>query len=159
MLLAMCGCVPAEREAGSSGNRATKAARRSHDVVTVGASAEAATQPASGEPLPILDEPFSDDFERTEVGSNYLATGPYYRLEGGRLCVKGARNHPLWLRRRLPKNARILVEASTTGNSGDIKVEAWGDGQTAATRISYTDASSYLAISAAGKTATTCWRA
>jgi hypothetical protein len=93
-----------------------------------------------------LREPFVDGFDRSEVGPDYLATGPYYRLQGGKLCVKGARNHPLWLRRRLPSNARIQVEAETSGSGGDIKLEAWGDGQTAATRISYTDASSYLAI-------------
>ena len=31
-------------------------------------------------------------------------------------------------------------------DEGDIKLEAWGDGHTAAARVSYTDATSYLAI-------------
>jgi len=96
--------------------------------------------------LPVLSQPFRDAFERDSIGEDYLATGNQYRIERGRLCVKGARNHPLWLRRRLPTNARIEVEAETSSPDGDIKLEAWGDGQGAATRISYDDATSYLAI-------------
>ena len=89
---------------------------------------------------------FKDDFERELVGDDYFATSPAFRIDDGRLCVKGARNHPLWLRHRLPTNARIEVEAETKSDDGDIKLEAWGDGHAAATRISYTDATSYLAI-------------
>jgi len=96
--------------------------------------------------LPTLREPFRDDFERAEVGDDYFATGSRFRIEQGRLCVQGAPNHPLWLRHRLPPNARIQVEAEAGTEDGDIKLEAWGDGQAAATRISYTDATSYLAI-------------
>ena len=54
--------------------------------------------------------------------------------------MKGARNHPLWLRHRLPRNARIQVEAEAKSDDGDIKLEAWGDGHAAATGPSYTDA-------------------
>lgn len=96
--------------------------------------------------LPVLQAPFRDDFERAELGDDYFATGDQFRINAGRLCVKGARNHPLWLRHRLPKNARISVEAETQSDEGDIKLEAWGDGRAAATRITYNDATSYLAI-------------
>ena len=94
----------------------------------------------------MLSAPFVDAFERDAIGPDYFATGNQYRIERGKLCVKGARNRPLWLRHRLPLNARIEVEAQSASDDGDIKLEAWGDGQTAATRISYTDATSYLAI-------------
>jgi len=94
----------------------------------------------------VLTTPFKDDFERAAVGDDYYATGGAYRIEDGRLCVKSARNHPLWLRHRLPINARIQVEAEAGSADGDVKLEAWGDGRSAATHASYTDATSYLAI-------------
>src|SRR5688572_23992540 len=96
-------------------------------LVTAG-SAEPVRAPADGastQKLPVLSQPFSDGFERDSIGDDYLATGNQYRVERGRLCVKGARNHPLWLRHRLPLNARIEVEAETSGKDGDIKLEAW----------------------------------
>lgn len=142
-LLALASaCVPAERPRadreqapGAAPSRAplTKAAL---DI----------TVEAEPPPLPVLSAPFKDEFERDALGDDYFATSSAYRLDAGRLCVKGARNHPLWLRHRLPTNARIEVEAETKSDDGDIKLEAWGDGQAAATRVSYTDATSYLAI-------------
>jgi hypothetical protein len=94
----------------------------------------------------VLRAPFKDEFERHAIGDDYFATGDQYRIDRGRLCVKAARNHPLWLRHRLPVNARIQVEAEPGSDDGDIKLEAWGDGHAAATRVSYSDATSYLAI-------------
>jgi hypothetical protein len=93
-----------------------------------------------------LTAAFKDDFERAAIGDDYYATNSAFRIDAGRLCVKGARNHPLWLRHRLPLNARIQVEAEAASADGDIKLEAWGDGHAAATGVSYTDATSYLAI-------------
>lgn len=111
--------------------------------------ANAAKEPAAPldeAALPVLSEPFKDDFERDAIGDAYYATGNAFRIEAGRLCVKGARNHPLWLRHRLPLNARIQVEAEAASSDGDIKLEAWGDGRAAAKGVSYVDATSYLAI-------------
>jgi hypothetical protein len=146
----LCSCVPAERppserdapsRVGSSRPpraklAVAKAEREPRETLVVG-------EPAA---LPTLSAPFKDEFDRDSLGSDYYATGSAFHLEHGRLCVKGARNHPLWLRHRLPANARIQVEAEAGSADGDIKLEAWGDGQAAATRISYTDATSYLAI-------------
>lgn len=148
LMLATSSCVPAERKPEQqqprSGPATTRQARPLLEPILVtGEEPEAATDPA---PEPLLTSPFRDDFERARVGDDYFATGDHFRIEGGRLCVKGARNHPLWLKRRLPKNARIQVEAEAGSEHGDIKLEVWGDGQAAATRISYTDATSYLAI-------------
>lgn len=102
----------------------------------------------SSEPvtLALLQGPFKDEFERAGLGDDYFATGDQYRIDHGRLCVKGARNHPLWLRYALPANARVQVEAVAGGDDGDIKLEIWGDGRAAATHVSYTNATSYLAI-------------
>ncbi|HKY38337.1 MAG TPA: hypothetical protein VJN18_20480 [Polyangiaceae bacterium] len=150
LLLAMGGCVPAEREPGRERPRgATKQVHAPRVGLVTAGSAKPVRAPTDGalpQKLPVLSQPFRDDFERDSIGDDYLATGNQYRIERGRLCVKGARNHPLWLRHRLPLNARIEVEAETSSNDGDIKLEAWGDGEGAATRVSYDDATSYLAI-------------
>jgi hypothetical protein len=62
------------------------------------------------------------------------------------LCGQGARNHPVWLNRRLPTNARVRFEATSLAPEGDIKAEYWGDGRSAAAGVSYDDATSYLTI-------------
>lgn len=153
--LALWSCVPAERPSGEREAPSPKRAAGSGRAAIAPASASSArlgslvvgslVVGASAEPAP-LHAPFRDDFERDALGEDYYATGAGYRLENGRLCVKGARNHPLWLRHRLPANARIQVEAEAMSPDGDIKLEAWGDGQSAATHAAYTDATSYLAI-------------
>jgi hypothetical protein len=151
-LFLLSHCVPAERQPGESKPRdrpKTIQAPTAELIVTGESEAGSGASEGSNDrpdALPVLTKTFKDDFERRAIGDDYLATGNQYRIEAGRLCVKGARNHPLWLRHRLPLNARIEVEAETPSPDGDIKLEAWGDGQAAATRISYTNATSYLAI-------------
>jgi hypothetical protein len=71
---------------------------------------------------------------------------PKWRITAGKLCVRGARNHGAWLRRRLPTNARIEFDAFADTPEGDLKIEVWGDGVSGATAASYTNATSYLAI-------------
>jgi hypothetical protein len=150
LLLLLGGCVPAERQPDDerSSNSAKAVTKPRVGLVTAASARRSPADLDAAQPkrLPVLSQPFSDDFERDRIGEDYLATGNQYRVERGKLCVKGARNHPLWLRHRLPTNARIEVDAETSSNEGDIKLEAWGDGQGAATRISYDDATSYLAI-------------
>lgn len=155
VLLAWASCVPAERQSDEPAPRHSKSAKAPRATPSPAdvAGDDPEPPPENGprkarakEPSPALTETFKDEFERERVGDNYFATSAEYRIENGRLCVKGARNHPLWLRRRLPKNARIQVEAEAGSPNGDIKLEVWGDGQAAATRISYTDATSYLGI-------------
>jgi hypothetical protein len=95
---------------------------------------------------PLVDAIFSDDFNRSELGPNWRATSPVWKLSEGRLCGENARNHPVWLARRLPKNAVIEFQASSDSSDGDIKAELWGDGRSSASGQSYTDATSYLTI-------------
>jgi hypothetical protein len=95
---------------------------------------------------PMIDSSFVDTFERADLGADWNLTGPGWAIKEGRLCVTNAHNHPAWLRRRLPTNARIEFEATSSSPDGDLKVEAWGDGQAAATGTSYTNATSYLVI-------------
>jgi hypothetical protein len=97
-------------------------------------------------PGPRIETPFSDNFDRTALGPDWNITGGNWALHEGRLCVSGAHNHPAWLSRRLPLNARIEFEATSGSPEGDLKAEVWGDGVSAATSTSYTNATSYIVI-------------
>lgn len=97
-----------------------------------------------GDPV-IGAEGFSDDFERAELGAAWNNTGGPYELRDGKLHVRGARNKPLWLKRRLPRNVRIEFEVRSDSPEGDIKVELFGDGASKATSESYT-ATSYVVV-------------
>jgi hypothetical protein len=78
---------------------------------------------------PAIREPFADKFERADLGQNYFATGAGYQIAQGALSAKGAKNHPLWLKRKLPRDVRIEFDAWSTDRRGDIKVEVFGDGR------------------------------
>jgi hypothetical protein len=109
-------------------------------------SARAPSSPSRPAASPPLEGIFRDAFERDALGSDYAPTSTAWRLEGGQVCGSGAHNHPLWLRRRLPTNARIEFRARSDSADGDIKVEVWGDGVSYARGATYDDATSYLAI-------------
>lgn len=111
----------------------------------VGAAPPAVEASASD---PLLEAVFEDDFERgsAELGPNWRVTSPAWRVDGGRLCGENARNHPVWLARRLPRNAVIEFQALSESPDGDIKAEFWGDGRSSASGQSYTDATSYLTV-------------
>jgi hypothetical protein len=78
---------------------------------------------------PTLDAPFSDDFERAELGAAWNATSPEYRIAGGKLEVSNGYNHPVWLKRRLPRDVTIDVDATSKSPAGDLKLELYGDGE------------------------------
>jgi hypothetical protein len=81
------------------------------------------------------------------LGADWHQAGTtVWHIENGRLCGQGAHNHGVWLRRTLPVNARIEFDAMSDSPDGDIKAEVWGDGQSSATSISYTNATSYLTV-------------
>jgi hypothetical protein len=93
-----------------------------------------------------IKSPFTDNFERAELGSNYLNTGGPYQIVNGKLNIKGAYNHPLWLKKKLPRDAVIELDVMSKTPDGDIKVEAWGDGQSYATTRGAYLATSYVFI-------------
>lgn len=98
-------------------------------------------------PDPLLTETFEDAFDRGMVGVDWRTVGTgAWRIENGRLCGQRAKNRGIWLARRIPTNARIEFDAQSTSSDGDLKIEAWGDGLSGATGLSYTNATSYLAI-------------
>ncbi len=88
---------------------------------------------------------FSDDFERSQLGTGYNKTGGNWRIEGGKLRVQGAKNHPLWLLRTLPRHVRVQFDVRSESPDGDIKVEVFGDGASYAQHDSYT-ATSYVIV-------------
>jgi len=77
---------------------------------------------------PPIKEPFADKFERDDVGQNYYQTGKGYDVVNGALSAKGAKNHPLWLARKIPRDVKIELDAWSTEQRGDIKIELFGDG-------------------------------
>ncbi len=94
----------------------------------------------------VLSAPFRDTFDRAELGPDWNATSNVWKIQNGALCAKDARNHPAWLRRRLPENARIEFDATSSSPDGDLKVEVWGDGRSFATSTSYSNATSYILV-------------
>jgi len=84
--------------------------------------AAAPPEPAAG--------PFSDDFNRAQLGPEWLATDPAaVSIENGALVVQRAHNHPVWLRKPIPEDVVIDLDAWTDSPEGDMKVEVFGDGQ------------------------------
>jgi hypothetical protein len=152
------GCLPADppdftRDAGTVRKPARTGAKGTPEPGRVLGATDAArkvSRPVDAGALlaqgPVLSEPFRDDFDRADLGADWNATSSAWRIEDGRLCGRGARNHPVWLKRRLPVNARIEFDATSGSPDGDIKVEAWGDGRSFATGTSYDDATSYLFV-------------
>jgi hypothetical protein len=78
---------------------------------------------------PPVSSTWADDFDRASVGSDWNNTGGPYRIENGALTFEQAHNHPLWLRRPLPDDVRIDVDATGLSPDGDIKVVLAGDGK------------------------------
>lgn len=92
------------------------------------------------------DEGAADE-EVSTLGPDWVTSKKSaWRIEKGKLCGTGARNHGVWLQRTLPVNARIEFDAMTEDTDGDLKAELWGDGRSFATGASYTNATSYLTI-------------
>ena len=77
---------------------------------------------------PPIREVWTDLFERDSPGGSYYSTGDGYRVVAGALSARGAHNHPLWLRRKIPRDVRIELDAWSTDPRGDIKIEVFGDG-------------------------------
>lgn len=78
---------------------------------------------------PPVTETWTDNFERNTPGRNYYKTGPGYTVDDHALNARGAHNHPLWLRKKLPRDVRIEFDCWSNEERGDIKVEVFGDGR------------------------------
>lgn len=78
---------------------------------------------------PPITEQWTETFDRASIGTNYYKTGGSYRVVDGALSTKGAFNHPLWLRKTLPKAVVVEIDAWSNSPDGDIKIELFGDGR------------------------------
>jgi hypothetical protein len=109
------------------------------------ADGQAANGPETG--LVIAPPMITPDIADDGLAPNWRqAQTNVWHLENGRVCGQMAHNHGLWLNRVLPVNAQIEFDATSDSQLGDLKAEVWGDGQSSATSISYTNATSYLTI-------------
>jgi hypothetical protein len=148
----VAACLPADppdfrRDAGVR-QKSVRAKKNPSGTASVRPSTKAASAlvPSKSPDAAMLTDEFSDDFERTALGPDWNATSEVWKIENGRLCGERAKNHGVWLARRLPKNARIEFVATSGSPNGDIKAEVWGDGASAAKGTSYVDATSYIVI-------------
>lgn len=137
-------CVPQDTETKNHQEKPTTATTAKPRRETPKAVEQSRANQADQDPH--LGGAYQDDFNRKLLGTEWRATSAAWRIEGGRMCAERARNHPVWLKRRLPTNARIEFEATSYAAAGDIKAELWGNGFGAAGGTSYNDASSYLVI-------------
>src|SRR5262249_16650168 len=71
--------------------------------------------------IPAITSRFVDNFDRGQLGSDWTPTANVWSIQDGHLRVADARNHPIWLRRRLPGNARIEFDAWSNSPHGDLK--------------------------------------
>ena len=76
-----------------------------------------------------ITSPWSDHFDRASLGDDWSNTGGPYRIEGGAVTFEKAHDHPLWLRRPLPEDVRIDLDATALSPEGDLKVVLAGDGK------------------------------
>jgi hypothetical protein len=72
--------------------------------------------------------PFSDDFEREELGPRWSDTSGW-RIRDGQVFSAGTHNQALWLKVPLPADALIELDARSESPAGDIKFELYGDGE------------------------------
>lgn len=85
--------------------------------------------PACKPKLQVIEDPFTDNFDRGDLGADWHDTGSNARLSDAKFSLSKAYNHPVWLRRKLPKDVQIDFDALSHSPAGDIKVELFGDGE------------------------------
>ncbi len=73
--------------------------------------------------------PFSDDFERAELGPAWHVSGGQWKLEGGQVYSTGANNAPLFLKVALPDDFVMEVDVTSETPLVDAKVELMTDGR------------------------------
>ncbi len=95
---------------------------------------------------PPVTEVWADDFLRKEIGTNYYPTASNYKIVDGALSTQGAFNHPLWLRKKLPRDVSIEFDCWSNSKDGDIKIELFGDGHTYAKNKGQYTSSGYAIV-------------
>jgi len=148
------GCLPADppgfrRDAGGHVKRTPRTTSAAVKRKAPAAAGSALSEPAilrQDAGARLVSEALNEDFNRTDLGPDWNLTSAAWKLDDGRLCVKGAKNHPAWFVPRLPKNARIEFDVTGGSPDGDLKAEAWGDGHSVPSGTTYNDATSYIVV-------------
>jgi hypothetical protein len=109
-------------------------------------SALAVTGAACKPRIPTIDAPFSDTFERVDIGPDWLDTSHGAKIKDGKLNMVLAHNHPIWLRRKLPRNVQIDFDAVSESPAGDLKCELYGDGESFDPDKGRYDPTSYMIV-------------
>ena len=78
---------------------------------------------------PLASVPFTDDFNRSDLGPNYLVTGGRWNIDQGTLYTTGANNAPLFLMAKLPDDVVIEVDVKSETSDVDAKMEFMTDGR------------------------------
>jgi len=84
-----------------------------------------------GEKLEPIVSDYTENFDRPALGSAWRDSGGKYRIADGELVASGARHHPIWLRRILPRDISLEFDARTQSPDGDIRFVIFGDGKSA----------------------------
>lgn len=79
---------------------------------------------------PIVSD-FSESFDRDAPGSDWRDSGGDWRIVNGELATGNAHHHPIWLRKKLPRDISLEFDARPAGPNGDIRVVIFGDGKSA----------------------------
>ena len=74
--------------------------------------------------------PFTDDFERKELGSHWTQTGGHWEVRDGHMFTNGANNAPLFLNVDLPADVVVEVDVTSETPVVDAKIELMTDGRT-----------------------------
>ena len=92
------------------------------------------TAAASCSPAAATSVPFTDGFDRPELGGNWVDNmGGNWHIKDGRVHNSGAQNAPLWLSAKLPDDAVVEFDIWSDPKICDCKFEVFGDGRTHAT--------------------------
>jgi len=97
-------------------------------VLLVSSTTTGACVPKGDDRAAAPPAPFSDDFERAELGPKYKKTGGTWAIDDGALHSTGEKNIPLWLDVPLSKNVRVEFTTVSRSPAVDTKIEIFGDG-------------------------------
>lgn len=98
-------------------------------VLVATTSCRGKAEPPPGPFADNFDRPVDRPVDRPSLGGDWRDTGGNYTVNAGRLVARNAYNHPLWLRKKLPRNAAIDFDVESHSDAGDVKVELYGDGE------------------------------
>ncbi|MBK6683505.1 MAG: hypothetical protein IPG45_03465 [Deltaproteobacteria bacterium] len=78
---------------------------------------------------PTKSVPFTDDFERNELGPDWAMSGGQWNIDKGQVFSTGANNSPLFLKVALPKDVVVEVEVTSETPLVDSKIELMTNGR------------------------------